>query len=448
MPPVTRRTLLQTVGGSGLAGVAGLAASAGTGPLLPASATVGTSRRENSVFTFVSMPDFFNGDVADLSGLSTWDRGANSVNQAWLGAIDSCLGAVAAHLPDAVFLAGDMVEGHWNLDTADRQLFGPVSQGIDPESIAQCESAITAAGGAYYGFTGDLFTSRSLPLYPAVGDHEILDDRSGPLNDRWSPSGFHDGVPDNRYYLVDHSKSVWADHFTRPGGVPRFRRRPRGSASEFTAYAVSFADSLTLITVDVFMRHDNGVRLGVFATQLQWLREEIRRAKRRGHTVVVQGHIPIMHPTRWLASGRLRVPEARASALYQTLDREGADLYLCGEVHDTTVIQHGRHSPVQISHGCIFEYGFSYLVGRLFPDGRLVLDLYEMPLLQASLEHGLWCTSTAKNQRTYIEYGAPVHRGRLVQRGREVLKRTEKLGPYDKHSDPYDLRHHNHTVLV
>jgi hypothetical protein len=270
MSSVSRRTVLQALGGTGMSAVAGAA----TTGLVPAgSATAGPRSITDPLVTFVSMPDFFNGDVADLSVLPTWDEGMNSWNQSWQDAIDRCLGAVADHRPNAVFLAGDMVEGRWNIDSDDRQLFGPVTQGIDRESIVQCEGAISAAGGVYYPFVADLFASRNLPLYPAVGDHEILDDRSGPLNSRWSSSGLHNGVPDNRYYLVDHSKSVWADHFTRPGGVPRFHRRPRGSGSEFSAYAVSFADSMTLITVDTFMRHSGGVRLGVFDAQLRWLRD-------------------------------------------------------------------------------------------------------------------------------------------------------------------------------
>lgn len=445
MSSLSRRRVLQTLGGTGLAAVAGTVA---TGLAPAGSATPDARSVGDPVVTFVSMPDFFNGDVADLSVLPTWHGGRNSVNRSWLDAIDRCLGAVADHRPDAVFLAGDMVEGRWNIDSDNRQMFGPVSQRIDHESIAQCKAAISVAGQLHYSYAADLFSSRGLPLYPAIGDHEILDDRSGPLNERWSPSGFHQGLPDNRYYLVDHSKAVWAEHFTRPGGVPRFSRRPRGSASEFSAYAVSFGDALTLITVDTFLRHRGGVRLGVFHAQLRWLRDEIRHAKRRGHTVVVQGHIPIMWPNRWLHSGRLRVPEGRASALYQVLEREGADLYLCGEVHDSTVTQHRRHSPVQISHGCIFRYGFSYLVGRLYPDHRLVLDLYESPVVEASRERGLWSSDATKCQRTFIEYGAPVHRGRLVQHHREIRERTAKLGPYHPDHDRYELRGHLGTVKV
>jgi hypothetical protein len=442
MPTVTRRTLLQSVSVTGLT-VAG-AESAHAVVTDPR----GTGAGGDPVFTFASLPDFFNGDVGDLSALPTWDGGLNSINDSWREAIDHCLGAMAAHQPDAVFLAGDMVEGHWNKDDDNRRMFGQVSQGIDAESIDMCNAAITSAAGVYYPFLSDLFSSRGLDLYPAVGDHEILDDRSGPLNDRWSPSGFHKGEADNRYYLVEHCKDVWSGHFTRVGDAPRFSRRPRGTASESTAYAVSFADSLTLITVDVFMHHAEGVRLGVFHGQLRWLRDEIRRAKRRGHTVVVQGHIPIMRPTRWLNSGKLRVPEAEQSALYQVLDREGADLYLCGEVHDSTAIQRGRRQPVQISHGCIFRCGFSYLIGRLYPDHRLVLDLYEIPLLRASLASDVWSTSAGRRQRTWLEFGDPVHRGRLAQRHREVLKRTVKLGHYNAKNDPYSNRLHSVTEYV
>jgi hypothetical protein len=286
-------------------------------------------------------------------------------------------------------------------------------------------------------------------MYPTIGDHEILDDRAGPLHDRWSPTGFnHNGTPDNRYHLVEHCKEVWAGHFTRPGGAPRFSRRPVGTPAEFTSYAVSFAGAVTLITVDMFHRQRDGVRLGVFGGQLAWLTREIRRAKQRGHVVVVQGHVPTMMPTRFLNSGLLHVPEQRSSAFYRTLDREGVDLFLCGEVHDATVHQHRSNGPVQISHGCIFRYGFSYLVGRVYPGGRIVLDLYEIPLLRASRAADLWSCDASRYQRTLLEYGEPAHRGRLVQRDRVVSRRTQKLGGYDPHDDPWSLAGHLVTELV
>jgi hypothetical protein len=111
------------------------------------------------------------------------------------------------------------------------------------------------------------------------------------------------------------------------------------------------------------------------------------------------------------------------------------------------VIQRGSHAPVQISHGCVFRLAFSYLVGRLYEDGRLVLDLYEMPIERASIDHQLWASDASKRQRTFIEYGAPRHRGRLVQQGRTVLSRTGKLSHYRPRDDHYGFAGHLDTVV-
>jgi hypothetical protein len=143
-----------------------------------------------------------------------------------------------------------------------------------------------------------------------------------------------------------------------------------------------------------------------------------------------------MWPARHFNSGRLRLPEGRQSTFYRTLDREGVDLFLCGEVHDSTAIQHGRRSPLQISHGCIFQDAFPFLVGRLYDDGRLVLDLYETLVAEASAENGVWSCDAPHSQRTYLEYAAPRHRGRIVQHHGEVLKATDKLGGFHPRHDP------------
>ncbi len=179
--------------------------------------------------------------------------------------------------------------------------------------------------------------------------------------------------------------------------------------------------------------------MGVFHGQLRWLTEEIRRAKRRGHVVVVQGHIPMMLPTRHFNSGRLHLPEGRRSTFYRTLDREGVDLFLCGEVHDSTAVQHGRRAPLQISHGCIFQDAFPFLVGRLYEDGRLVLDLHEALVAEAGDEAGLWSSDANHHQRTYLRYGDPRHRGQIVQRQGEVLRATGKLGAYHPRNDPFSF---------
>ena len=94
---------------------------------------------------------------------------------------------------------------------------------------------------------------------------------------------------------------------------------------------------------------------------------------------------------------------------------------------------------MQLSHGCIFRYGFNYVVGRVYPGGRVVVDLYEVPLLLASRATGIWSCDSSRRQRTYLEYGAPAHRGRLVQHDRVITTRTHKLGAYDPRHDPWSL---------
>ena len=76
----TRRGLLTTGGVAAILGTTGTALSGAVDVSGPPD------------FTFVSMPDFLNADVADLSGLPTWDGGMNSHNQWWQLAIDSCRG--------------------------------------------------------------------------------------------------------------------------------------------------------------------------------------------------------------------------------------------------------------------------------------------------------------------------------------------------------------------
>ncbi|MGZ4504257.1 MAG: metallophosphoesterase family protein [Nocardioidaceae bacterium] len=445
---LSRRNLLRAAPGPGATTVVanGVLPGGATIPLVstdPAEAST-----EAPAFTFVSMPDFFNGDVGDLSALPSWDGGLNSINASWEAAIDKALGAVSGHKPDAVFVAGDMVEGRWNIDSDNRRLFGAVSQGIDPLSIAQCETAISNAGRVYYGYYKNLFDQRGLTVYPCIGDHEILDDRAGALNSRWPTGGYHRGTPDNRYYLVDHAKDVWASHWTRtPTGRPRFARRPVGTPAEFTAYRVDLGTNLTLVTVDMFDRNSQGVRLGVFADQLRWLRAEITAAKRMGRVVIVQGHLPTMVPYRKWYSGDLRLPEGRRSSFYQAVTAAGADFLFTGEVHDTTVVQRGATAPVQISHGCIFRYAFNYLVGNVHRDGTVSIDYYEMPLLRASADKSIWSSDAEKRQRTELEYGDPVRRGSLVVKDHRIVKRTEKLGEYEATTDTYSYAQTSPTVL-
>lgn len=434
---ITRRTLLSSGTATGTAALLG-----GHAVAQETEARLGAP-----LASFVSAPDLFNGDVGDLSTLSSWDGGPNSVNESWQAATEKCLSALAQHRPDAVLVAGDLVEGRWNLDTQGRGLFGQVSQESDEASLAACRQAITTAGGVYYGHYRRLFHDRGLRLLPALGDHEILDDRRGvDMDDRWSPGGRivvggDTGAPDNRYHLVPHAKSTWADHFTTAAaGGHLYGRRPRGTEAERTAYAVDIGTKLTVVTVDVFSHTPLGVRIGVFDGQLEWLRRTIRTAKRQGRVVVVQGHVPILQPYRSLRSGGLRVPQGRDSPLFKVLKAEGADFWFCGEVHDTSVRRHPQGGPVQVCHGSIFRYAFNYVHGRVYSDGSTLLDYYEMTVEGVSPERGIWSTDHTKAQPSRILYGAPAHRGTLLTRQGRIRLQTDKLAPYAPSTDTLGYR--------
>ena len=153
--------------------------------------------------------------------------------------------------------------------------------------------------------------------------------------------------------------------------------------------------------------------------------------------VVVQGHIPVLGPYRVFASGNLHVPEGEKSGFWRVMKRAGADFYLCGEVHDATVVQKGSRQPVQLSHGCTYRFGFAYVVGKVWDNGRVVLEYYEMPQVSQSEELGIWASDEAKLAPNRISYTDPVLRGRLEWHNGVVLTRTEKLGVYDPRNDPY-----------
>ena len=50
----------------------------------------------------------------------------------------------------------------------------------------------------------------------------------------------------------------------------------------------------------------------------------------------MQGHVPILEPVRSRGSSGLHYPGGARSRLWRLFERYGVDIYLCGEVHDTT----------------------------------------------------------------------------------------------------------------
>jgi hypothetical protein len=377
-------------------------------------------------FTFVSMPDFFNADIGDVRTRDDWDGAEehNSYNEHYASAIDLVLSQVASEPFDALFLAGDHVEGHWEIDADNTGIFGP------DDTDARRDARIDAAGAFYYSQLRSMLADHGIPwakTHLAIGDHEIGDDRA----DKWPPGSY-------RHRAIPVCKRVWARHFTlRKDESYRYGLHPAGRFYNQTAYAVDLGANLRLVTVDVFHRHPAGVDIDVRGAQLDWLNTVCARAKAAGKVVIVQGHTPILEPVRYMYSGRLHVglsfgaePKDRPgyrSDLWSALVRHKIDLYLCGEVHDITM--RVRSGVAQVSHGALFPRGTNYMLGKVYDDGTIEMTLKKFTVHTDTSER-LWQTSNKRPARI-VGY-EPVVRtvGTAAVRNNSVLYRTGMLRPY------------------
>ena len=305
------------------------------------------------MFTVVSLPDFTNSDIADTRRRTGagWDPGDPvSTNRSWANAVDTILDAVARERPDAVLVAGDLVEGRWGVDANATGIFGPV------RTLAQQRQAVRAAAQLYYRAWQHWFTKRRLLVYPAIGDHEIGDNP-------WPAAS-------PKLRLVPTFKAAWSRRFTtRHDGRPRFRLRPSGTPFQATAYATYLSPDILLVTVEVFRPRAGGVTVTVNGGQLHWLARLLRRTTAR--TVIVQGHVPVVGRLRSAHSSRLRLRGAGRSAFWRLLRSSHTDLYLAGEMHAVTAVRRG---VVEIVHGgSIWSGAVSYVLIRAYPGGRLEL---------------------------------------------------------------------------
>lgn len=189
-------------------------------------------------YAFVSMPDFLNNDLADVSSSRFWRAGdPNSINAAYRTAITTTLNDVDTEPGDDVLVAGDLVGGRWGRDDAGTGIFGPV------DTEAHKVEAVKRAATTYFTAVARRFSRGGLNLYPALGDHDIGDNPWDVSKGGWYRFK-HDHVP--------VWKRAWAQRFTLAGA--RFRRHPVGTAFDDTAYAVHLAPRVLLVSVDVFNR--------------------------------------------------------------------------------------------------------------------------------------------------------------------------------------------------
>jgi hypothetical protein len=321
------------------------------------------------VWRFVSMPDFLNYDIGDVSALT---GAVNSTNEFHQQAIDFVLDSIAAENPDFIMVAGDLVGGYWHTDADGLQVFGPV--GTRDEKAA----AVELAADTYYPQWRERFASRGIEVHAALGDHDIGDNN-------W-PAG------DDKSFLVADRKAGWARHLTRlEDSSPRYADRPVGTAYEDTAYAFRHKNML-VVTADVFRQENPEIDLGttgsvaadVTAEQLSWMNQVFADAAADPaiEHIVVQGHVPVLAPVRFQSSSNLSLVNGEASELWQALAGAGIDLYLNGEVHDMTARNAG--GVEQICHGGLMgstnASNVSYLVGTVYP-GRIELELKAIDII-------------------------------------------------------------------
>lgn len=343
-----------------------------------------TSPAHAASYCWTSAPDLNNSDVGDVTASPYYKAGKpNSINQTWRTSQNNILNAIDGEGCDHVLVAGDLVEGHWGLDTAKTGTFGPV------DTWEHKRQAVRLAGELYYGQWRHRFASRGLKVHPALGDHEIGDNP-------WRG----DGYPRFKRSNLSTFKNVFADTLIAPNG---YTRRPAGPASR-TAYARWLNPYTFLITVDVFQRTETDVIAKLDSQQLAWVEAQLRYARSKGAKwVIAQGHTPIVGPVRTVGSSGLMYQGGRDSALWRLFVKYKLDLYLAGEVHDVTLKR--KDGITQLSHGGLFGWGgTNYLLAKTNPDGSR-LSLTSMRFHSKKLDEQLmWQTDTSKRPFANILY--------------------------------------------
>ncbi len=328
-----------------------------------------------STLRLLSSPDFLNADVGDLRrGPNRWRPGRteNSINGDYRRALDTVLDDWAGLSPDAVLVAGDLVDGWWGTDATRSGVFGPVA------TPAQRRSALRRAAATYYPQWLQRFRERGLTVLPAMGDHEYGDD----------PWGRTKGL------LARSFERAYARDLGRlPERAPLGAvSRPRGVHHD-SAYAVRPTPDVQLVTLNVFDITPQRHRIRVDPAQMRWLRQVLGQARRDGvRWIIVQGHTPILWPVRVRGSSGLHYEGGRSSRLWKTFREYGVDLYLAGEVHDVTATE--ADGITQITHGGAFQYGLTnYLVMDITDDyAYLTLRDYDAERRDAANGSRLWET--------------------------------------------------------
>lgn len=355
---------------------------------------------QDQSWTFVSSPDIFNSDIADLSGSTPgvpkaagWPKasgGTNGVSPAMVEVYNQLVKEMASHNPQAFVVAGDLINGRWfNRATLDM---------FDPKGRDRAK-AINKAAEIYYGWYQHLFKTNGINrVIAAVGDHDIGD------ND------WHVGGEKSRHVMT--MRRAFGKEMVDPLGLPDkvagVSSRPIGTDYQHSSYAYQLRNVL-FVSVDIF-RQDSpkkklSDRLGsvtgdVSGDHLRWLDEVLAAAGRDASIdhIIVQGHAPCLPAVRKDSSSGMMMDERDDSPFWKTLrahshDRGGkVRFYFGGEVHTVTSTKDAKSDIVQLVHGNppLGGGAGNYIVFRVFKD-RIEAKLHQFDLhAEEGAKHQYW----------------------------------------------------------
>lgn len=381
-------------------------------------ATICLGSEAQAQWSFVSSPDLFNSDIADLSGGSVaainnefpdpvayanamsglvapgfTNNGHNSLNPQMAATYNQLLAEMQSNAGGSAstfLVAGDLMNGRWPQNS------NALQTNFGGGNLAQ---AIDNAADIYFGFHRELFRQHGFTDHlTAIGDHELGDNN-------W-------GAGSTKANSVDNMKRAFGRNFVDPLGLPPTwnglsSTAPAGAGEYDEGSYVKQVNNVLFVTVDVFRWEGGGSNLhyahgamdsdvtgtvGDANTHLGWLDAVLTAADSDASVdhVILQGHTPVLPGVRKQSSSGMMMHQRDDSPFWQVLqdhDQQSGGkvrMYFGGEVHQVTSSKDVDSDIVQLVHGNppLGGGGTNYVVFDV--DGkRLDARLYSVDLSSA-----------------------------------------------------------------
>ncbi|MEX0654094.1 MAG: LamG-like jellyroll fold domain-containing protein [Phycisphaeraceae bacterium] len=296
--------------------------------------------RAEEPWSFVTIPDFLNNDVA--SDQTGWfgDGLDGTFDDGTYAALPYVIDRIAGESPDFVLVPGDLVQGRWSLDR------------FDDVTVADRQNHIRTMANRFYPDWTQWWDDAGLDVYTVPGDHEFGDNP-------WNKSYDSDLIPVYR--------EVYEQHLQMPDNGPvGYERR---------AFSLNHKN-LTLVGVDMFETDSDGdMRIGVTGEQLNWFEQTLADSD-TDHRVVM-GHAPVLPGWLQRSSSGLSLPGGAQTGFWEAMAEHAADLYLAGEVHDVSIQEQDQVLQVITGSQPSNVSDFNYLKVTVHDD-RLELEIKQL----------------------------------------------------------------------